>query len=910
MRNWLPALAAAVLLAACPNNPPVTTSDTGPTAGPDASTAPVDAAIPRDAGGGGCASSAECDVATPICDSDHTCRTCAAAADCADLGGVCNSDGTCAASCTGCTQAGLCYPGNKKDHCGADNGACASCSGATPSCRNGQCVGCATSANCSGKTPVCDSATHKCVACTDSASCGGGTCNADGSCTIACDGCIAGADCFPAGDPEHCGPAGGACSTCAGTTAICRFGTCVGCASNSDCATPNPICNTGQWQCRSCKDLGCPGDGVCQADGSCASTCDGCFEGSTCQTSDAAHCGSKGGTCVACSGATPHCSGGTCVACLTSDDCAGAPGKICRYGACVGCASNSDCAAPNPICNTGQWQCRSCKDLGCPGNGVCQPDGSCSSTCDGCFFGNVCYPVDHQHCGMVGGACTACEGVMTLCDAQAGTCAECLSDADCGADKAGSICRYGVCVGCKSDSDCALPKPQCNTGLWQCIACTQYTCGSSRVCNANGACSDTCQGCLQNGICYPIDAAHCGPAGGACTACSGATPFCSEGACAACLTNADCASAPGKICRSGACVGCASNSDCQTPNPICNTGQWQCRSCKDLGCPGSGACQPDGSCTSTCNGCFEGGVCYPIDAAHCGPVGGNCTACSGTKPLCDSANGGVCAACLVDQDCTGSSTGGLCRCGVCVGCKSDSDCFVPKPQCNTGLWQCIACTQYTCGSQVCNADGHCSASCNGCTQNGICYPIDATHCGPVGGACTGSCTGGTPICSGGACVACAANGDCASSAVGHVCRSNVCVGCAFNSDCSGTKPVCNTGQWQCIACTSSASCGGQVCNANGSCSASCSGCLQNGICYPIDAAHCGPVGGACTGSCSGTTPICGSGTCRKCGANSECTGASTGYTCKSDGGCGCVTPGSTSDCPSGKSCNAGPWVCQ
>ncbi|HEY3452794.1 MAG TPA: hypothetical protein VGK67_41000 [Myxococcales bacterium] len=908
MRNWLPLTAAALWALSCSNPPPVLAPDAGSGFGPDAAMASADASsLAPDASAAGCTVNADCDVAAPICDpSFHTCRTCASAEDCADSGGVCNADGTCAASCTGCTSGGLCSPGNKKDQCGLGGGACAACSGATPTCRQGKCVGCATSADCSGTTPVCEAASKKCVACTDSASCGGGTCNADGSCTIECTGCVAGATCFPSPDSEHCGPAGGDCTTCASATPVCRYGACVGCASNSDCAAPTPLCNTGQWQCRSCQDLGCPGDGVCQADGSCASGCEGCFEGSVCQTIGDAHCGAAGGSCLACSGATPHCSSGACVACLTSDDCAGSPGKICRYGACVGCATNSDCAAPNPLCNTGQWQCRSCQDLGCPGSGACQPDGSCASSCTGCFdASNECQPVDAAHCGPVGGACTACVSAKPLCDQAGGVCAQCLSDADCGAGAAGSICRYGVCVGCATNSDCAAPKPICNTGQWQCIACTASTCGS-QVCNANGTCSASCEGCLQNGICHPIDAAHCGAVGGACAACSGATPFCNTGACAACLTDTDCAGAPGKICRYGACVGCASNSDCASPTPLCNTGQWQCRSCQDLGCPGSGACQPDGSCTSSCNGCFAGGVCYPIDAAHCGPVGGTCTTCSGPTPLCDAASG-TCAACLADADCASSAVGKICRYGTCVGCASNSDCAAPKPLCNTGQWQCIACTQSTCGSQVCNADGTCSASCNGCLQNGICYPVDASHCGPVGGACVGACTGGTSICSGGACVACVTNAECAGSAVGKICRYGTCVGCASNSDCSGTKPLCNSGQWQCIACTGSASCGGQVCNANGSCSATCNGCLQNGICYPVDASHCGPVGGACVGACGSAAPVCSGGACVQCVTNAECAGSAVGNICRYGVCVGCA---SNSDCAVPKPlCNSGQWQC-
>ncbi|MGC4119651.1 MAG: hypothetical protein QM765_34785 [Myxococcales bacterium] len=853
----------------------------------------------------GCASASDCASPKPICNTGQwQCRSCQ---EIGCLSGTCQADGSCAGACSGCVAGGNCFPIDAL-HCGPAGGACATCSGATPLCSNGVCVGCNSNSDCASPTPICNSGQWQCRSCADLGCPTNSVCRADGSCSTPCDGCTVNGTCYTTIDAAHCGANGLACTSCSGATPVCRFGSCVGCSSNSECASPTPICNSGQWACRSCIDLGCPNGSYCSAaTGACVSgTCPGCTSSGVCYSPvDGAHCGPTGGACTVCSGATPNCVGGACAACATNADCGGAT-PICRFGACVGCQSNSDCSGSTPLCNSGEWKCRSCADLGCAAGYHCDPSGAClSGTCSGCLVGKVCYPIDAAHCGTVGGACSTCSGATPFCDS--GACVACRSGSDCGG--ATPICRFGQCVGCSTNSDCNSPTPICNSGQWACRSCADLGCTTGSYCSAaTGACVvGTCPGCKIGNLCYASNASHCGAGGAACTTCSGGTPYCDGTSCVACLSNANCGGAT-PVCRFGQCVGCQSNSDCSLPTPICNSGEWKCHSCADLGCAAGYHCDPGGACLSgECTGCKVGNVCYAASAAHCGSGGGACTTCSGGTPYCD---GSACVACLSNANCGGATP--VCRFGQCVGCSTNSECSSPTPICNSGQWACRSCADLGCSAgNHCDPSGAClSGSCTGCTAGGFCYPNDASHCGSGGAACF-SCSGATPYCGGSSCVTCASNTDCASSPLGHICRFGTCVGCSSNFDCGGTTPVCNSGLWQCVACTSSTSCGGQVCNSNGSCSSSCNGCYSGGICYPLDAAHCGPVGGTCGGACSGTTPVCdGSGFCRGCALNSECAGRSTGYSCKGDGGCGCLTPGSTSDCPPGMSCNAGPWTCR
>ncbi len=85
--------------------------------------------------------------------------------------------------------------------------------------------------------------------------------------------------------------------------------------------------------------------------------------------------------------------------------------------------------------------------------------------------------------------------------------------------------------------------------------------------------------------------------------------------------------------------------------------------------------------------------------------------------------------------------------------------------------------------KACAEDRNC---CNGMTcGNGVCGIADAR--------CTtnGDCSGGTPICSGGTCVACALDTDCVGAT--PFCTDGACVACRDDSDCSGATNICRSG---------------------------------------------------------------------------------------------------------------------
>ncbi len=198
-------------------------------------------------------------------------------------------------------------------------------------------------------------------------------------------------------------------------------------------------------------------------------------------------------------------------------------------------------------------------------------------------------------------------------------------------------------------------------------------------------------------------------------------------------------------------------------------------------------------------------------------------------PAC-SKKGTAGGACKTTTDCT---SGLFCVGGVCSAeCKQPSDCASGETCINRA---CLSITGSTTGGGS-GGSGSCSPACVG------------------GQACNdGTCTTVQIVCDPSAGCSCTDNGQCTASADGPNCVGGKC-GCIQSSDCGA----------------------GQVCAANGKCSAV--GC---------DDSH------ACNGGCCDSTSTCQGGTaqtaCGLSGACLDCTGSGAGIVCNTSGACGCLS---------------------
>jgi len=168
--------------------------------------------------------------------------------------------------------------------------------------------------------------------------------------------------CGPA--PRNGCPAGQSCSTSAGSADQCIAPT--GCASDNDCTTPLPRCDTGAARC-----VGCLGDTDCPAPMLCDGATHTCLE---CTTTETQNCG------------------------------ADLAGRLCLPGGKCGCAQDSDCGGPTSgrVCDPGSSRCVP----GCRGSGgnKCPAGEPCSSTTTDIGSCNGQQPADGGTGGADGGA--------------------------------------------------------------------------------------------------------------------------------------------------------------------------------------------------------------------------------------------------------------------------------------------------------------------------------------------------------------------------------------------------------------------------------------------------------------------------------------------------------------------------
>ena len=532
--------------------------------------------------------------------------------------------------------------------------------------------------------------------------------------------------------------------------------------------------------------------------------------------------------CGGCSGGLPVCDpiSGRCVACTAAD--------------------TTRCPHGSPYCTVDDL-CKLCigDATGCPAGTFCLRGDSCVKcrTQGDCPPGQVCRP-DHSGCVdcLADGDCTDSTRVhydptKPYCDSTLNKCVNCLSTPvdTCGKDSpTAPHCKDDKCVRCLADADCG-PGIYCGADASGAPICVSCVAGDSKRACANGMyCVGDPAMCVQ---CVMGDTAHACPTGHTCVA----------GRCLpTCATSADCgATSSTPNCIGGVCIACATDGACAAAYPglleYCNSGL--CVEClvnaagKQTGCPNP------------------------------------------ATPLCVES---VCQQCFRDTDCAGRPTTPFCQkvetskgtLYECVACTSDQYCAnrdPTAPYCDPDSYSCVACdVAHPCPSgKICGA-------------NGRCVDCDAAHPCAAGQICTDL--------SGGQCVQCRVEADCAGRAGAH-CRTSdgACVVCRGNSDCSGATPVCSPDGLSCVQCDNNANC---PTSPNTHCSTAsgtlhtCVQCDADGDCTDPNNKYCfGHACTSCAGGCSGTTPHCLAGKCLECRALSDCTAGPNGTTCGADGNC-------------------------
>ena len=616
-------------------------------------------------------------------------------------------------------------------------------------------------------------------------------------------------------------------ANCSGTTPVCDANNvCVPCASDADCNNPvAPACQTSGALFGACTECSATNDGLCILNKpDCLTTIGIC--GCTDTDGDSECGGANSG--VICSGPVGTCVPGCSTApgrndCPVTSFCSDQTGGV---GTCSPqpCLVDGDCSAPLPVCDTTPTPhvCVEClDDLDCAAPLICD------TAVRRCV---ECTPTDLSNCSASG------TGAACLLDNTCG----CVTDADCGAVDSGRVCdgatsrctigcrgtggngcpsalvctstdiSIGSCVTCVSDADCAVPTPLCDTAQNECVAC---------LTSAN---------------------------------CPSTAPVCSNGVCAGCQGDADCAGFPAlPACHLGG-VFAGSCRECSASNlSLCTAGEPQCLSTAVCGCSdvdGDAECgAPDSGII--CNG--PAGMCVP--GCSTAPSRNDCPA----VQFCTDQTGGigVCQShCVTNADCTTApelvcDTSGIPH--VCVECVSTADCASPLV-CDTSVRRCVGCvTTADCPvPQVCDLTVQ---QCVGCLTDADCTAPDV--CDTTTQTCVGciddsDCTA-PEVCDTTAqtCVRCVDDGDCTAPDVCDT-TTQTCVRCVDDGDCTAPQ-VCDTTAQTCVDCVDDTDCTApSVCNTT---TQTCVGCVDDTDCTAPDV-------------CDTTTQ-----TCVRCVEDADCT---------------------------------------
>jgi hypothetical protein len=463
---------------------------------------------------------------SPVCDPDNKfCRGCRADGDCTNDaavaalvdGGECTADGSCRfcdpADNANCDAAGvrpICDAGSFDCRTCGDHPECATNANGNVCAGSGRCTACQSDADCDGHPigNLCNDAVNPAIC---------GVCANDAACTDHPDGnrCV-GTDCVACAVSADCAgnPAGNTCV--AGRCEVCQPGT------NEGCTGTEPIC--GNNGCQACDaDLECGDnsycieaavDGIAEIDVGSCQRCDPTGDTGCDAASDRPICDPTFFLCRVCAadaecGADQQCVGGACETCdpATDDGCDAATAiPICRDVngtlACAGCVDDAECAE-NPrngsICVGGACAvCDVADQSGCRDDELCCDQGggpTCVSTGSG--DGEVCTACGVNGCNA--NSTNTCANRACVCgnDAQcagddfcvAGACVNCIRDADCSQDAAGSRCVENDCVECRNSADCRAQTPVCENN--SCRACANNAeCGNQSVCQQDdGSCT-------------------------------------------------------------------------------------------------------------------------------------------------------------------------------------------------------------------------------------------------------------------------------------------------------------------------------------------------------------------------------------------------------------------------------------
>jgi hypothetical protein len=401
--------------------------------------------------------------------------------------------------------------------------------------------------------------------------------------------------------------------------------------------------------------------------------------------------------------------------------------------------------------------------------------------------------------------------------------AECIS----------GICDDGVC--CASACPGGAVCRSCTIGTGACATVTGKddpdTCTGASTCSPSGSCL------LKNG--QVPDAAAPEAGAGQCVSGFAADGVCCNTACAsACDLCAAVGDAGAGVCLptpdgSAGSPSCGSGLFCDGTNVTCpGLGALGDQCAGDAGTPGTGACQPNLSCTD--------GVC--CDSPSC-PVGSSCNE-TLHRGTCIKKLGTVCA---TSVEC-GS---GFCVDGVCCDSACDGQCQACDATGSVG--KCNAVSGAPHGARTPCAPAPASSPCSA----KICDGNDGTSCaGFVGSDVVcgqPTCANGTAT-SAGTCGKGACNGIKMTPCVTYACGATTCnTSCASDADCAqGNKCDQPTGK-----CVSGATCDGDhtttspngttvdcspyTCESNGTCKSTCGSvhdcvtpnvCDQSGACIP------------------------------------------------------------------------------
>ncbi len=292
-----------------------------------------------------------------------------------------------------------------------------------------------------------------------------------------------------------------------------------------------------------------------------------------------------------------------------------------------------------------------------------------------------------------------------------------------------AACNLADLESCAAGDEICCPGPSGG----ECVPSSLQNCGGCHV-----RCSPTAADACLDRACV------CGGE----PACSGDTPFCHEGRCGECRSDADCDDSPaGEKCVAGACAGCGTHSDCDDPEkPLCDSETRICVPCDhaDIELSDDECTEANGDLPAVCVTSGEkAGQCGACDpGTHVGCTEGapfcstelECRECLDdddcpSGKICSPDN--ACADCAGDADCLGNPAGPECVSGTCRTCDpaGNSGCSGEKDTCHPGLFVCVECMT---GAHCPPGEGCVNFACTECGADVDCVGnAKGTHCVPV-----------------------------------------------------------------------------------------------------------------------------------------------------------------------------------